>query len=151
MKVVLDADLLSTFARINRLDILNDLFDQIIVPQSVNSELGKAEIDTGSLNSEVAKLTRVELLALKEMDVRLGKGERECIAIAKNRKVPLASNDKLVHTTCKEEGVGYFTLPRLLRLAISKNVVDRGKARKIVELIEGEERTVIKDKNEIFK
>ncbi len=151
MKVVLDSDLLSTFARIKRFDILNALFDQIIVPQSVISELGRAEITTNGLKSEIAKLTRVELLALKQMDARLGRGERECLAIAKYRKVPLASNDRFVHLTCDEEGIGYLTLPRLLRLAISRRVVGLEEARKIVTLIEREERTVIKNRNEIFK
>jgi len=40
---------------------------------------------TGGHKGQVAKLTRVVLLALKEMELRLGRGERECIAIAKHR------------------------------------------------------------------
>jgi predicted nucleic acid-binding protein len=121
------------------------------VPHSVISELERAEIATTGLKSDVAKLTRVELHALKQMDVRLGRGERECLAIAKYRKVPLASNDRLVRLTCDQEGIGYLALSRLLRLTISKKVLDVREARKIVALIEREERTEIKSQDEIYK
>ncbi|MDG6996439.1 MAG: hypothetical protein JRN52_11000 [Nitrososphaerota archaeon] len=128
------------------------MFNQILVPRSVVSELGKAQINTdGFKNSVVVKLTRDELLSLKKMDSRLGWGERECLAIARYRNVPLASNDKLVHLTCKEQEVDYFTLPRLLRFAILRNLINREEARKLVVLIEREERTVIKESKEIFK
>jgi predicted nucleic acid-binding protein len=132
MKLVLDADLLSTFARIKRLDILNSLFEKIILPQSVISELGKAEIKISENDFEIAKLTREELLALKKMDARLGRGERECLAIAENRKIPLATSDRLVHSVCRTEKVSYFTLPRLLRLAISKNIVNIKEAKELL-------------------
>ena len=79
MKVVLDSDLLSTFARIKRFDILNALFDQIIVPQSVISELGRAEITTNGLKSEVAKLTRVET-ACFETDGRKTRKRRKGVS-----------------------------------------------------------------------
>ena len=151
MKVVLDTDILSTFARIRRLDVLNLSFERIIVPRSVISELARAEIKIGGLNHEVAKLTREELLALKGIDARLGMGERECLVMAKQRGIPLASSDRLVHAVCKVEGVGYFTLPRLLRYAISEGMITRQDARELVKLIEHEERTVIKGKDEIFK
>ncbi len=36
MKVVLDTDILSTFAKVNRLDVLNKLFDKAIVSPSVS-------------------------------------------------------------------------------------------------------------------
>ena len=44
MKVVLDTDILSTFARVKRLDVLNRLFEKAILPASVMSELKRAEI-----------------------------------------------------------------------------------------------------------
>ena len=152
MKVVLDSDLLSTFARIKRPDILSNLFDRILIPPAVVSELGRAQINTRDFkNSMVAKLSREELLALRKMDTRLGRGERECLTIAGHRNLPLASNDKLVHMACKEQKIDYLTMPRLLRFAILRNIVNREEARKLVVFIEREERTVIKGSDEIFK
>ncbi|MGH9918248.1 MAG: hypothetical protein ACRD6W_05175 [Nitrososphaerales archaeon] len=63
----------------------------------------------------------------------------------------MASNDKLVIALCKGERVDYLTLPRMLRLAILKGTITRAEARRLTKQIEQEERTTIKDKNEIFK
>ena len=151
MKVVLDTDILSTFARVKRLDVLNRLFEKAILPASVMSELKRAEIRIGDLHSEVAKLTRDELLALKGMDVRLGRGERECLAIAEHRDFLMASNDRIVHSICEKEGVDYLNLPRLVRFAILKKVVSREEAKHLINLIEHEENTIIVGKDQIFK
>lgn len=48
MKIVADADILSIFAKIKRLDILDKLFKEIIIPPSVQFELLKGGIDTGA-------------------------------------------------------------------------------------------------------
>ena len=151
MKVVFDTDLLSTFARVDGLRILNLLFEKILVPQSVISEMKLANLKLSELNYESPKLSREELLTLRTIDARLGRGERECLSIAKHRKLPLASNDGLVHYVCKQQNVSYFTLPRLLRFAISRKAIEREKARELVALIERNERTTIKNQFEIFK
>ena len=45
----------------------------------------------------------------------------------------------------------YLSLTDLLRFAILKNVITREEARKLIKLIEQEENTTIKNKEEIFK
>ncbi len=149
MKIVADTDILSIFAKVRRSDILKKLFEQIIVPQAVVSELKKGKIEITNLH--VVRLTREELKELRKTDFRLGKGERECFVIAHNRNMPLATNEKIVHSLCKQHGIDYFTLPRLLRFAISDNVISREEVRRLVRLIELEEGTKIKAKDEIFK
>ncbi|MGH9918249.1 MAG: hypothetical protein ACRD6W_05180 [Nitrososphaerales archaeon] len=81
MRVTIDADILSTFARVNRLDILESLFEKIIIPASVVSELRRAEIGLAGLKHEISELTREELVSLPGIDPRLGRGESECFAI----------------------------------------------------------------------
>lgn len=95
MKVVADTDVLSTFARIHRLDILKKLFEQVIISQGVLSELKRGEIEITNVNVHIVKLTKEELKDLRKTDVRLGRGERECFVIAKNRGFPLATNEKV--------------------------------------------------------
>jgi len=85
MRTVADTDVLSTFARIHRLDILKKLFEQIIITPSVKSELNKGKIEIRALNPIIARLTREELKELRKTDIRLDKGERECIVVAKSR------------------------------------------------------------------
>jgi predicted nucleic acid-binding protein len=150
MKVVADTDIISTFAKVGRLDILNELFDEIVIPPSVRSELAQGRINFNPLKPTLTKLAAEEIKALKAADVRLGRGEKECVVIAKNRGIPLASNDRIVTLLCKQEDIGFFTLPRILRLAILERVITREEAKTLVKEIEHEERTVIKGKDEII-
>jgi predicted nucleic acid-binding protein len=151
MKVVADTDIISTFARIKRLDILKKLFDDVVITNSVKQELVKGKIDVRSLNLSLLRLTREELKELRKVHPALDKGERECFVIARNRNLPLASNEKIVSLLCEKEGMGYFTLPRILRFAILEGVITRQDATNIVELVEREENTKIKNKKELFK
>jgi predicted nucleic acid-binding protein len=151
LRAAIDADILSTFARINRLDILDALFDRVILPASVIAELGKANISVANLKHEVSKLSRDELLSLRGIDPRLGRGESESFALARHRGLLLASNDKMVISLCRKEKVDYLTLPRILRLAVLEGEITRGEARQLLRQIEQEERTVIKDKDEVFR
>ncbi|MBI2938541.1 MAG: hypothetical protein HYY22_10070 [Thaumarchaeota archaeon] len=150
MKIVADTDILSIFAKIDRLDILKKLFTSILITQAVQSELKKGNINIKPLNPTLTVLKKEELKALKGSGARLGMGERECFTVAKNRDIPLTSNEKIVHALCKKDGVSYLTLPRILRLAILGEVISREEAKQIIKLIENEENTVIKGKDEIF-
>jgi predicted nucleic acid-binding protein len=151
MKFVADTDILSTFARIHRLDILKKISDSVVIPQAVKAELARGRIDVRRLNPDFVTLTKDELKDLKKTDNSLDRGERECFVIARNRRLPLASNETIVHKLCKKEGIDYLTLPRMLRFAITEGVITRQEARKLISAIEEEEHTMIKNKNEIFK
>jgi predicted nucleic acid-binding protein len=151
LKVVSDTDLLSTFSRIDRLDILSSIYNSILVPPSVALELKRGEIKLSGKNFSTVDLTREEIMLLGKMDSRLGRGERECLSVAKFRKLPLASNDRVVHQVCKKEKLDYFNLQRLLRFAILREVLSLREARDIVRAVELNERTLIKNQREIFK
>jgi predicted nucleic acid-binding protein len=151
MKVVADTDILSIFARIDRLDILKKLFDGIIIPPGVRSELIKGQINIRDIKPRVVRLTRDEVKSLKLSDAKLGRGERECFVLARSRGFPLTSNESIVHSICRKEQVAYFSLPRILRSAILNEVISREEAKQLVKLIEKEENTFIKDQEEIFK
>jgi predicted nucleic acid-binding protein len=151
LRVVLDADILSTFSRISRPDILNALFDEVLVPGSVVSEVRRAKIDTSAVKHVVPRLTRQELLELRLLDPRLGKGERECVAIAKHRNILLARSDRVVQAVCRIEGIDFLNLPRLLRFALIEGVIGREGVRELIRLIEFEENTTINGKDEIFR
>lgn len=151
MKIVADTDILSTFARIGRLDILKKLFEVVSIPPSVKVELGKGRIDIRKLDPDFIALRPAELKDLGKAHRELDKGEKECYVIAKHRDLPLASNETIVHRLCKKDRISYFSLPRILRFAIIKNTITRHDARHLVSIIEKEEHTVIKNKDEIFR
>jgi len=151
MRIVCDTDILSTFARIHKLGILKRLFDGIIIPPSVASELKIGKIMFTGFKIRSVSLNKNELKTLAQSDPRLGRGEKECIAVARARHLPLASNDRIVHELCTQEDISYFSLPRILRHAIHRKVISRKAAKEIVTLIETEENTTIKNKEEIFR
>jgi predicted nucleic acid-binding protein len=151
MKIVADADILSIFAKIKRLDILDRLFKEIIIPLSVRSELMKGGLNVMDIAPGIVKLTRDELRNLRGAYPKIGRGERECIVISKSRSIPLASNDRVVNSLCRTEGVEHLSLIDLLRFAILQKVITREEARELIKLIEREENTTIKNKEEIFK
>ena len=151
MKIVADTDILSTFARIKRLDILNNMFDTVLIPPSVRFELNRGGIDIRKLNHVFLTLQKDELKELGKAHSGLDKGEKECYVIAKRRGLPLASNETIVSRLCKKENIGYLSVPRILRFAISENFITRYEAKRLVNEIENEEHTVIKNKEEIFK
>jgi predicted nucleic acid-binding protein len=68
-----DTDILSIFARIGRLDILNELFEVIVVSLSVKVELAEGKIDLKKLGPEFAQLTTGELKDLKYAHSELDK------------------------------------------------------------------------------
>lgn len=104
--LVFDTDVLSTFGKIKRLDLLEKLFPDadFSIPTSVNNELFKAKdcgyefVDhiTDSRIFEVTLLRQEELGFLEKLrDERrkLGPGELECISICKHRDSVLVTND----------------------------------------------------------
>ncbi len=151
MKIVADTDILSIFARIKRLDILSKMFDTVLISPSVRFELNRGGIDIRKLNHVFVTLQKDELKELGKAPSGLDRGERECYVVAKRRNLPLASNETLVSRLCKKENIGYLSLPRILRFAISENLITRYDAKRLVNEIENEEHTVIKNKEEIFK
>jgi predicted nucleic acid-binding protein len=151
MRFVADTDILSTFARIRRLDILKKISDGVVIPQAVKAELARGRINVGYLDPDFVTLAKDELKYLTKTDHSLDLGERECFVIARNRHLPLASNETIVHRLCRRDGIDYLTLPRILRFAIIEGVITRQEAKKLIDAIERKEHTVVKNKSEIFK
>jgi len=114
MCLVFDTDILSTFGKIRRLDLLKKLFPNVrfFVPSSVYNELFKARergyefvdyiIESGILEVTPLNAEELEFLSrLKEERRSLGFGELEGLSICKRREYILVTND----ITAKKEGL----------------------------------------------
>jgi len=95
MGFVFDADLLSTFAKIEKLDILAKTFGNkdLIIPPAVASDLqrSKSILVKNVLKSKLfqqANLSNQEKELVNKISERkhLGMGEIECIAVCKEKK-----------------------------------------------------------------
>ena len=87
-QAIIDTSVLIALERINMLDILCKIYSHIILPEAVVSEFGPLLIECYS--SEKVKSPMVGLLVL---DLNLGRGEAESIALASETGLRLVLDD----------------------------------------------------------
>jgi len=85
---IVDASALIALEKINLLDIICKLYDEIILPEAVINEYGKPPIDCYS-----TKTVESALLRLLESDLNLGKGESEVIALGRETGIRVIIDD----------------------------------------------------------
>ncbi len=113
--VVLDCDLISSFAKVNRIDLLEKLFldTQLMITASVYNELLKVKqygfdfLDKiMQSNIGLVNIQKEETSVFEDFlqDYRIHLGEAEGIAIAKCRNGVFITNDSRAVRFCEEKG-----------------------------------------------
>jgi predicted nucleic acid-binding protein len=90
LTIICDTDFLSSFLKIERLELVKDLFkeENLYIPVAVLTEIAKTNLITDLLDKEWIKVKKVSDAELKEMEkdkefANLGSGEKECLALCK--------------------------------------------------------------------
>jgi predicted nucleic acid-binding protein len=163
MNLVFDTDILSTFGKIRRLDLLKKLFPNVrfFVPSSVYNELFKARergyefvdyvIESGIL--EVIPLNKEELEflgRLREERKSLGLGELEGVSICKHREYVLVTNDITAKKVCDQYGIKIIDLSMILKSLLEVKILMSDELRALIDEIERKDRVIIKDKDDIL-
>ena len=163
--IVLDTDILSCFSKIKKFDLLEKLFKaQFYIPPRVYEEILRAKekgydfvnyaiklIDNEKIR--IATLNETEISIVKELAKKrkLGFGEIEAMALAKNRGWILLSNDKVVEKVAREIGIDVFNIEDLLSAMIEFEIIrDKIELKGIIEEIETKDRIVIRNKEYLF-
>jgi predicted nucleic acid-binding protein len=134
---LVDNNILSSLAKIDRLDLLPSVFETVKTPPSVIDELDRAEVDGYKFVSridavklyndgwlEIAAPTRAELeLADDIADHALSSTDARCLAIASQRDARLVTDDAHVGTRGKQLDVEVWDLVLLLQAAIHRDVI----------------------------
>ena len=134
---LVDNNILSSLAKIDRLDLLPSVFETVETPPSVIDELDRAEVDGYEFVSridavklyndgwlEIAAPTGAELeLADDIADHALSSTDAQCIAIASQRDARLVTDDAHVGTPGKQLDVEVWDLVLLLQAAIHRDVI----------------------------
>jgi len=110
---------------------------------------------TGNHNEKIriATLNETEISIVKELAKKrkLGFGEIEAMALAKNRGWILLSNDKVVEKVAREIGIDVFNIEDLLSAMIEFEIIrDKIELKGIIEEIETKDRIVIRNKEYLF-
>lgn len=94
MIIIIDTDFLSSLLKINRLEIVRDLFNEenVHIPVAVLSEVAKTELITDLLSKDWIRVRKVKEGDLRKMErdkefANLGSGEKECIVLCKQMRI----------------------------------------------------------------
>lgn len=167
---VVDTCVLSSLAKVERLNLLRKSFENILVTPSVINELEKVgeakfvkRIKEVLCFEEVAedKFIFVASLSQKELqyayklktEYGLSIADSECIAVAKMRKMILLSDDKYLGKMAASEEVEHvYDLLTLLEACIVKGIIQKTELIEIVSLLKNRDFYEFSegDKEELF-
>ena len=126
--ILLDNNILSTFARVHELDLLFRLFpkDKLGVSPTVHDEMmhairlgcsflePAAQVIRGG-RLDIVPLTPAEISAKQGLPSSFGAADAECTIVCRERGDTLLTNDRRVRNFCRTAGIIVFDLPQLLR------------------------------------
>lgn len=149
MIVISDTNILSSLAAGDAFAMLRRLYKQsrLMIPPTVEQELqrgfarGKTYLQPvlqaiANQQIEVVSLSAEEELQTFLYPAHLDAGEREAIALAQSRKVPLLSNDGDAIRYCKQHQLLVVSLINLLRLFWIKGVLSQDEVRDLIARME---------------
>ena len=161
--ILVDTNILGTLARVERLELLLDLFgqDEIGVCQAVYAELlaGTREgreflqpavnlVEEGRI--KLVALTADEILGRQKLPSSLDSGEAESITVCQTRGAALLTNDRRARNFCLDEGIEVFDLIDMLRALWKLRVCSKQEVSQLVSDIERREGMVIKHQERIL-
>jgi predicted nucleic acid-binding protein len=161
--ILVDTNILSTLAKVEKLDLLLQLFaqEEVGIPSAVYEEVYiGVEKGYGALQSvlDLIKLRRVHLIPLSEEEIvaktalprSFDEGKREMVAVAIDRPWPILTNEKLVKNWCQREGVRCLDLSAFLRALWRTGLRKKEEVRALIKEIEEKDRIIFKNKEHIL-
>lgn len=144
VRVIIDADILSTFAKANSLELLGALLglDSIAMTPAIRDEISVPlqygyEFPEKVLNYvPVVRLTEKaweEHERLVKTGLPLGKGELEAMAFCKAEGAIFATNDSVARAFAKQMGVKVLSLQAILRGLWVNGLLDKAEVRKLLD------------------
>lgn len=157
MPIVSDANILSSLAAANALNLLPQIFnnDRIFIPQAVQKELeagltyGKTHLERifNAIklgNIEVIYLTKAEHNLTKSLPLKLHSGERESIVLCRLHNHLFLSNDKRAIRYCQINNIKAINLEAFLRLVWIRKIQSQNQVKKLIKQMEIVENLVLK-------
>ncbi|MEA1925249.1 MAG: hypothetical protein U9M95_05205 [Candidatus Altiarchaeota archaeon] len=162
--ILVDTNIISTFMKIERLDLLFKVFNtpKLYLSSNVFQEL-KVDRDRGYAPAEelfclindhridiVIPSKKESLLTLK-LPESFGSGELDSIAICKEREAVFLSNEKKVINYCKRKGITCFDLCDILAALWRYKLLRKNEIRELIKEIEERDNVFIPSKDIIFE
>lgn len=121
--IVLDTDFLSSFLKIDKLELVNDFFGgKLYIPIAVLREISQTDLIEKLNQKDYVKVRSVRKIEVKGDIDTLGKGELECITLASKEDL-LLMDDKKAGKIAEENNISVVNIPGfLLSLKKSKHL-----------------------------
>lgn len=137
--MIVDNNILSALAKMERLNLLNQLFDEVSTTTSVIEEVHRDEVagydfvlridEIKRYNGgwlEVTSLSENEIESAEEIvDTSLSFTDAECIALSISRDQPLLTDDGHVGEMAKQRGVEVWDLKLLVEACIHTEIIKK--------------------------
>ena len=161
MSILLDTDVLSAFAKISGLELLNELFssDELLITNGVYEELMYIRESGYDFVDQILGFVRNTPMDGKELDAyhsflkrtSLGKGELQCIAVCIVRGYPFVTNDRKAKNFASVKGVVAWDIPDILKALWVAEIKSKEDVAILIKTLEQKDRMIIKDKNRILE
>ena len=162
--VFVDTDVLSIFAKIERLPLLFAVFDQemLNIAKAVENEVKRGVSQGFSFSDDIIALqiqgkirtyhtTFADQEFMNSLPQTLGAGERESMALCKRFTVTFASNERRVMHHCKANRIDCINLAQILRAFWELKILTKTEVWKVITEIEIKDRLKFPSIDLIFK
>lgn len=127
--IVADSGPLIAFSRIGRLDILEDLFDRVLIPDAVFHEVvvegkGRPGAQDVAASVRIERRSVEDRAAVEQIPETLHAGEREAISLAQALGLTLLIDERRGRRHAESVGVEVFGSLRVLVEARRQGIID---------------------------
>lgn len=129
--IIFDTDIISSFAKLNKLDLLLTLSPKIYITPMIKEELLVPLQNNYDFPLDVFKKSETLIPDSKEMSLfeelrqTSGRGESEAIAIAKQRNLIFITNDKKAYQIAENLGIAVLNLQSLMRTLYLRHTISK--------------------------
>lgn len=164
MKLLCDTDILSLFAKVERLDLIREAFPQpkFLISESVHDELLFSVEEGFDFPRSIFGMVEVTGLSKKEETIyrerrekpkylTISKADLKTLVIASERSFPILSNDGKLLELADEEGILALDIYDVFKILFRKNRLSEKEIREILSEMEKEDNAFFKNKEIIFE
>ncbi len=124
--IVCNATSLICLGKINRLDLLKDIFSEVIIPTTVKEEvLVESKPDSIIIKKAIDDKWIKVINPKKILDFGLGKGESSAICLAKEKNKRLIMDDALAIKLAKALKLSVLRTTSVILIAVDKKIINR--------------------------
>ncbi|MBI2106983.1 hypothetical protein HYT57_03285 [Candidatus Woesearchaeota archaeon] len=126
--IVSDADFLSAFSKIDKVDLIFSVFKttEIVITRAVYDELKESPVFDILMPYFTAPKNKIIVKEVSAEDIprNLGEGERQSITLAKDQRAKLLMDDRKAGKIAENKGIQVIDIPAFLFFCKEKNILN---------------------------